>query len=95
MRRLFYSFVLAMFLWIFFAVDVSAWDTDTAHPYITSSVLIKATNLDRFLGDFGLVNERFDSQDLRDFGAHGAKGWIFLGSIWEDYEFAHAYEGKR
>lgn len=86
MKKLFFVLI---YLFIFSIKNCLAWDTDTVHPYITTSTLQKATSLDKFLSDFGLTNERFNSQDSRDFGSYGAKGWILLGSIWEDFGQDH------
>ena len=86
MKKLFFVLI---YLFIFSIKNCLAWDTDTVHPYITTSTLQKATSLDKFLSDFGLTNERFNSQDSRDFGSYGAEGWILLGSIWEDFGQDH------
>ncbi|HZX36266.1 MAG TPA: hypothetical protein VFF54_07255 [Thermodesulfobacteriota bacterium] len=81
----FIHFIIAIFLLVISPVKILAWDTVVGHSNITLSALDKADHLDRFLGDFGLTGEIFNSQDSRDFGPHSAKGWIFWGSIWEDY----------
>ena len=75
MRHLKRLLLLLVFSLIFPA-QLLAWDTDTVHPYITSSALQKSEILDGFLNYFGLANERFDSQDPRDHGPLGPKGWV-------------------
>lgn len=77
--------IYTLFLCFGLIGNVFAWDTETVHSYITTNAVNRTTNLDRFLNEFGLTNEKFDNQDARDFGAHKAQEWIVLGSKWEDF----------